>query len=88
MDMQVLTVSTKGQVSIPKDFREKLGIEQGDILIAALSDNTIVIKKQEKPTWEQLEPIFKKAQAWAKEVGLTEKDLEKTIKEVRSEQKW
>ncbi|KKM21432.1 hypothetical protein LCGC14_1635500 [marine sediment metagenome] len=38
-------ISEKGQVTIPKEIREKLGIVQGDRLIFDLKDDLIVIKK-------------------------------------------
>jgi len=39
------TVSSKGQVTIPKKFREKLGIHAGTEVTFDLHDNLIEIKK-------------------------------------------
>jgi len=38
-------ISEKGQVTIPKEIRDKLGIIQGDRLISDLKGNEIIIKK-------------------------------------------
>ena len=38
-------VSDKGQISIPSDIRELMGIEKGDSLVLIANDNQIVIKK-------------------------------------------
>ena len=38
-------ISEKGQVTIPKEIRDKLGIIQGDRLIFDLKGNEIIIKK-------------------------------------------
>ena len=38
-------ISEKGQVTIPKEIRDKLGIVQGDRLVFDLKGNEIIIKK-------------------------------------------
>ncbi len=38
-------ISEKGQVTIPKEIRDKLGIIQGDWLIFDLKEDTIIIRK-------------------------------------------
>jgi len=61
-------VSTKGQVVIPKELREALGIRPGDELLMVRSgDRIIVMKKPEsfaealrglgKEVWEGVEPV-------------------------------
>jgi AbrB family looped-hinge helix DNA binding protein len=37
-------VKRKGQVTIPKELRSKLGIEEGTILEITTQDNTIILK--------------------------------------------
>lgn len=39
------TISEKGQIIIPKEIRDKLGIVQGDRLIFDLDGDKIIIKK-------------------------------------------
>ena len=53
--MKTLTVSTKGQIALPKDVREILNIQQGDNLSVELKDGKII-----------LEPIIgvPRSQAW------------------------
>jgi antitoxin PrlF len=38
-----LTLSPKGQVTLPKDMREELGIEPGDALVFTIVDNRIIV---------------------------------------------
>lgn len=38
-------ISEKGQVTIPKEIRDKLGIVQGDRLVFDLNGDKIIIKK-------------------------------------------
>lgn len=42
--MDILTVSSKGQISIPAKAREKMGIKQGDKLAYVILDDAMVIK--------------------------------------------
>jgi len=45
-----ITVSEKGQITIPKEIRERLGILKGDKIIVYLKDNDIILKRPEKKT--------------------------------------
>lgn len=45
--MKIATVSDKGQISIPLDIREMMGIEKGDSLVLVADDDQIVVKRVE-----------------------------------------
>lgn len=49
MDVEVLTVSTKGQVVLPIAMRRALGIENGTRLAAYATDDVIVLKPLDLP---------------------------------------
>jgi AbrB family looped-hinge helix DNA binding protein len=40
-------ISTKGQLTIPKEFREKFNIKQGDEVLVVLTQDGILIKPQQ-----------------------------------------
>ncbi len=44
MEIKHSRISTKGQLTIPKEFREILNIHAGDEVILLLQDNGIIIK--------------------------------------------
>lgn len=50
MNTQVLTVSSKGQISIPVAIRKLLSIDAGDKLVAYTSGNVIMLKTLKLPT--------------------------------------
>ena len=54
----VLKVIRKGQVTIPKTYRDALGIKEGDLVHVQLKDNMIVISKTGIP--EPGQPIGEK----------------------------
>ena len=43
-DRMAQKVGPKGQVVIPKKFRDKLGIEPGDEVVVSLSENGVLIQ--------------------------------------------
>lgn len=44
MEIKYCKLSTKGQLTIPKDFREKLKLHEGDEVILYIKDDGIIIK--------------------------------------------
>lgn len=44
MEIKYCRISSKGQLTIPKDFREQLKLHKGDEVIIYLKDEGIVIK--------------------------------------------
>ena len=42
--MPVIKVIRNGQITLPKEFREALGIEEGQILEAEIEESRIILK--------------------------------------------
>jgi len=42
------TITKKGQVTIPKPFRESLRIKEGDSLVFEMKDDMLILKKKER----------------------------------------
>ena len=83
MNTQVLTVSSKGQISLPISIRKLLSIETGDKLVAYASGDMIMLKALKLPSAEEFEASMNKAQEWAASVGYEESDVDDLIKSVR-----
>lgn len=83
MSTQVLTVSSKGQISLPISMRKLLSIETGDKLVAYASGDIIILKTLKLPSAEEFEASMNKAQEWAASVGYEESDVDEIIKSVR-----
>ena len=83
MDAQVLTVSTKGQISLPVSFRKALSIKTGDKLVAYAVEDTIMLKTIKLPSVEEFEAALNKATVWAEAAGYKESDINDIIKSVR-----
>ena len=87
MDAQVLTVSSKGQISIPINFRRQLSLKTGDKLVAYTSGDVIMLKTLRLPTAEDFKESLDEAQQWAASVGYTEDDVDDIIQSVRNNRK-
>jgi len=57
-DKEFLKVTRKGQVTIPKKYRDLLNIKEGDIIYASLEENKIILVKLGIP--EPGEPVGNK----------------------------
>ena len=87
MNTQILTVSSKGQISLPVNIRKLLSIETGDKLIAYTSGDVIMLKTWKLPTAEEFEASLDEAQKWAASVGYEESDVDDIIKSARRNKK-
>lgn len=87
MDAQLVTVSSKGQVAIPIEMRKKMSIQTGDKLVAYSSGDYIMFKVLRLPSFEEFQAALDEAQDWATSFGLTEADVDATIKSVRARKK-
>lgn len=79
MGVEVVKVSTKGQVVIPKEIRDALGIRNGDYLVVMEKNGYIVMKKL------SVEDVFKEGEELAKTLEITREDVIRAVREVRYE---
>ena len=83
MAIDVLTVSSKGQIVLPASIRKTMSIGIGDKLAAYASDDFIILKVLRMPTAEEFKAKLDEAQAWASSVGYTEAEVNDIIKAKR-----
>ncbi len=83
MNTHILTVSSKGQISLPVSIRKLLSINTGDKLVAYTSGDVIMLKTLKLPSAEEFEASLDEAQKWAMFVGYSEDDVDNIVKSVR-----
>ena len=83
MSVNVLTVSSKGQVVLPAEIRKKLSIGSGAKLAAYASGDVIMLKPITIPSEKDFAERLDEAREWAASVGYQESDVNDIIKEVR-----
>ena len=87
MDIEIINVSSKGQVVLPLKMRNKLKINSGDKLFIYCNEDSILIKKNKLPSKEEFENEIKENMKIAIESSLTEQDIFDAIKEIRNKEK-
>lgn len=83
MSTHILTVSSKGQISLPVSIRKLLSIDTGDKWVAYTSGDVIMLKTLKLPSAEEFEASLDEAQKWAASVGYDESDVDSIVKSAR-----
>ena len=81
--IETTSMSSKGQVVIPRNLREKLNIKKGEKFIVIGSDETILLKKIQMPSFKGFEKLLKETRKFVKEKNIKESDVDRAIKRTR-----
>lgn len=82
MRMKTVKITSKGQMTLPKEFRDALGVNEGDQLILIRKDNQVILKSA-KEFQKRVEELERQFENEALEAGLTKEDY-KSIQNDRS----
>ena len=82
-NVEITSVSSRGQVVIPQNLRERLKIREGEKFIVIGEGNTIILKKLEMPSFDGFDKLLRKTREFVKIKGLKEKDIEEAITATR-----
>lgn len=73
-------VMAKGQVTIPKDIREKLKINEGDQLVFVYDSEKVIMMNSAIYAMKLMQDVMN---GTAEKQGISEKDISKIVREVR-----
>ena len=76
------TVTRQGQVTVPKNIRDTLGLDLGSILEFYFTDDLVVIKKR-RPPIEVFEELASETRVRFKKKKITKADIAKEIRKHR-----
>jgi len=82
-NIEITSVSSRGQIVIPQSLRNRLKIHEGEKFVIIGEENTIILKKLEMPSFSGMDKLLKKTREFAKQKGLKETAVEEAIKEAR-----
>jgi len=66
------TISSRGQISIPSDIRKELKLKEGNKVLFLLSDESLLVKKVSVESFAEITKPLKEA---IKKTGLKESDV-------------
>jgi AbrB family looped-hinge helix DNA binding protein len=88
MGIGITKISQNGQIVIPAEIRELLGIEPADrFLVISEGDDIVLRKIKKKSRKKELIELMDSIHDDIEKRGITREDLEKAIQEVRKEKR-
>lgn len=83
--IQVTSVSSKGQVVIPNDIRETMGIFVGMKMVVFTDGDNLFLKPIQAPDFETFKGLIKESKKLITKTGFKKANVQKLIKQVRNE---
>ena len=84
--VDMVTISSRGQIVIPKKILKSVGLSEQDKLLVYSKGDNILLKKVEPEMFEtSLREILAPVRQEMEDKGLTEKDVETEIKAYRAQ---
>jgi AbrB family looped-hinge helix DNA binding protein len=80
MNVELTVVSSRGQVVIPKNIRERLGLKEGVPLAVTEDQNIIMLQKMEFPSFDKM---ISESRKLAKNKGIKTSDVDEIIAKAR-----
>lgn len=78
-------LSSKGQVVIPENIRNKLHLEPGMQFVVLGENDVVILKSITSPSISEFDGLIAKARKSARKAGIKKRDIEDAIKKVRAE---
>ena len=82
-ELATTRLSSKGQVVIPEDVREKLKLKPGDQFVVVGEGDVVILKTIAPPAMKDFDALVSKARSQARRAGMKPKDIAAAIKKVR-----
>jgi AbrB family looped-hinge helix DNA binding protein len=76
-------LSSKGQIVIPEDIRNKMGFHTGDQFIVVAEKDVVILKTIHQPALDEFKELVLEARKAAKKAGITKDSVKEAIKEAR-----
>jgi AbrB family looped-hinge helix DNA binding protein len=81
--IETTRMSSKGQIVIPEEIRNRLGLKTGDKFLVVGDKDVVILKTLSNPSLEEFEDLIKTARKQAKTAGLKKSDIFRAISKSR-----
>lgn len=82
-DAATTKLSSKGQVVIPEEIRDRLGLEPGVQFVVLGDRDVVILKVIQAPEMAEFDDIVGRARKAAKRSGFKKRDVQDSVKRVR-----
>ena len=77
-------MSSKGQVVIPEEVRNALGLKAGSKFVVVGEGDVVILKRITPPSMSEYDDIIAEARRQARQAGMKRSDIAAAIKAVRA----
>jgi AbrB family looped-hinge helix DNA binding protein len=84
--IETTKMSSKGQIVIPEDIRNRLGLKTGDKFLVMGDRDVVILKALTGPSLEEFDGLIKTARKQAKEAGLKRSEIAKAVTKSRKKE--
>lgn len=77
-------LSSKGQVVIPEEIRERLGLKEGTQFVVLGERDVVILKSIAPPAMEEFDDLVHRARGAARKAGLKRADVRRAVKRARA----
>jgi AbrB family looped-hinge helix DNA binding protein len=84
IQVETTTLSSRGQIVLPQDVREKLKLGEGDKFLVMAEGDTVLLKAIKPISKDIFAGMLKTTRDAVRKAGLLPKDLESAITKVRN----
>jgi len=77
-------MSSKGQVVIPEEIRDRLGLSAGSQFVVIGERDVVILKTLSTPSMKEFDALISKARSQARKAGMKRSDIAKATNRVRS----
>jgi AbrB family looped-hinge helix DNA binding protein len=82
-ELATTRMSSKGQVVIPEDVRQRLGLKAGDQFIVVGEGDVVILKTISPPSMKDFDGLVSKARSQARRAGMRPKDITAAVEKAR-----
>ena len=77
-------LSSKGQVVIPEEIRQRLGLKEGTQFVVVGDRDVVILKSIASPAMEEFDELVRRARAAARKTGMKRADVRRAVLRART----
>jgi AbrB family looped-hinge helix DNA binding protein len=78
-------MSSKGQVVIPEEIRDRLGLQSGTQFVVVGDRDVVILKAISAPSMKEFNNLIARARQQARKSGLKKSDIDTAVAKVRGQ---